>query len=462
MNYKNKLQKYILICFLFINTFFLIYYLFSATKNVVFMDYWRLSERLIPLVCNNELTFSDLWSGDWGQRNPLQLALFCLNIKYFNLNAMIPVYLGAGTICIYLFLYLQIYIKRVFKPNSMLEQIVMFTPIVLCAFCLNQWEIMETQFSFPYYLRIFMYAIVIYLVDVALMKKKKRQMLLACIIMPFATCVLSQLYFWGVLFSVTAILLMISITDKSQRRFSLNFLLYWIISNTLGIMVYFYGLGMDTSGGNFIFFIKSIFSGKAFQAFFNLLGSSILQAKAAHWSNTSSIVTLGGVLSIIIGLCIYEYYKKKMYFISYMPILCILYGLFSMGAIMYGRMSKYEVSSFASSRYTVDTTILWIGCLSVLAYSWQQSRSKIILHIIIFISCSYIVSDYDIFAQREYKAYYKENIALMCLDIEKYTDEDLAIMQANSPDMVRNGCSLMQQFHLNVFNVGSERVISND
>lgn len=52
---------------------------------------------------------------------------------------------------------------------------------------------------------------------------------------------------------------------------------------------------------------------------------------------------------------------------------------------------------------------------------------------------------------REYKAYYKESIALMCLDIEHQTDEDLAIMQANSPDMVRNGCSLMRQYHLNVF-----------
>ncbi len=62
-----------------------------------------------------------------------------------------------------------------------------------------------------------------------------------------------------------------------------------------------------------------------------------------------------------------------------------------------------------------------------------------------------MICDYDVFMQREYKAYYKENIALMCLDVENYTDEDLTIMQANSIDMVRDSCSLMQHFHLNVF-----------
>ena len=67
------------------------YYLSAATKDVVFMDYWRLSERFIPLVCNNELALSDLWMGDWGQRNPLLFGLFCLNIRYLGLNAMVSV-----------------------------------------------------------------------------------------------------------------------------------------------------------------------------------------------------------------------------------------------------------------------------------------------------------------------------------------------------------------------------------
>lgn len=451
MKNMNNLLKYIPLCFLFINAIFLIYYLTVATKDVVFMDYWRLSERFIPLVCNNELTLSDLWTGDWGQRNPLLFSLFCLNIKYLDLNAMVPVYLGVCTICIYLFLYFQIYIKRIYKPNSISGQFVMFLPIVLCAFCLNQWEIMETQFSFPFYLRILIYAVVICLVDMALTNKKQSQMLTVCIMMPFATCLLSQLYFLGMLLSVAILLLITTITDKSKRYFSLKFLFYWIIFNGVGLMVYFYDLGMAEAGGNLISFLKSIFNGKAFLSFFYLLDSSIMQIKVAHRFNVGLVILIGIMLSAIICFCVYEYCKKRMYNISYMPILCILYGLFSMGAIMYGRMSVYETSDLASSRYVVDTTMLWIGCLSILAYSWQQTHSKILLHIIIFISCTYMICDYDVFMQREYKAYYKENIALMCLDVENYTDEDLTIMQANSPDMVRNSCSLMQHFHLNVF-----------
>lgn len=448
----KKILKHILVALIVANTIFLIYYLSVSTRNVLYMDYWRLARRIIPLACEGGMSFSKLWITDGGaQRNPLLLGLFYLNIKYLNLNASVPIYMGAITISIFLFLFYQIYIKKVYKIDDSYKQFVVFVPIILCSFCLNQWEIMETQFSFPFYIRILIYTLIIYLVDYAIKSENRYYMIYASIMMPIATWMLSQLYFMAIVLAVLFVLLIICIVDKNKRKTCIGYTCLWIITNGIGITVYFYDLETASAGGNLRAFLESIINGKAFLSFFYLLNSSILQTKTMYWTNNILIISVGIVLSTLVCSCLVLYCKNKMYLVSYSPILFIGYGIFSIGSIMYGRMFEFDIANLASSRYVVDTTMLWIGCLSIWGYSWSQSRSKIVLHIIIFISFCYIICDYDVFMQREYKAAYKEGIVSMCLQIEDYADEDLGVMLADSPDTVRDICSLMEQYNLNVF-----------
>lgn len=435
-----------------LNMVFLVVYLIEATRNVVFMDYWRLAEKFIPLIMENRLSFSDFWVAYWGQRNPLLFILLCLNIKFFNFNTLISVFLGAitiGAVCITFYFSISKKISNN-KTRGILQLI--YIPIIMSFFNLNQWEIMENQFSFSFFLRVWCYLVIFILLDKAMYNKEHIKLILISGILSFLSiCGISQLYFGGMIIAVLLVFIINLIIKKKNAYCYFKYFFIWFILSGLAVWLYMCNMDMNSSGSNFFKFIASIFDGTFFQALFYIIDGSLLQINVMQIADPNSINIIGIILLSIIILCIFFYFKSKMYEDTYIPLFMIAYGLFSMLIIMYGRMFEYDIRFLASSRYVVDTTLLWVGCISVMIYVWIKNKSKFMLHLLIFISISYIYCDYQVYIQRESKGMYKENIAFMCTQIDQYTDEELIVMQANDPEIVRNVCALMKKYNLNVF-----------
>ena len=69
-------------------------YVGRSARDVLFMDYWRYINDILPSVLNGSFGIEELLLGDFGQRNFLIRLLLALNIKYLNLNCLVEVYGG--------------------------------------------------------------------------------------------------------------------------------------------------------------------------------------------------------------------------------------------------------------------------------------------------------------------------------------------------------------------------------
>ena len=72
------------------------WYINNASRNIVFMDFWRNINRIIPIVKKEPFfnVLDNLWFNDFGQSNYLQTLLVAIDIKYFNLNCLWEEYAG--------------------------------------------------------------------------------------------------------------------------------------------------------------------------------------------------------------------------------------------------------------------------------------------------------------------------------------------------------------------------------
>ena len=69
----------------------------------------------------------------------------------------------------------------------------------------------------------------------------------------------------------------------------------------------------------------------------------------------------------------------------------------------------------------------------------------------LFISIGIFLTDYKEIKIQNYRKIYCDNLINMMLNIEEYSDDELAVFQAGDPNLVRDGVELMKKYKLGIF-----------
>lgn len=205
----------IVMTLLFVAAFFIfVRYLQLSARNVVFMDYWRFISNLIPKVFDQSLQISDFFAGV--QKNPLMLFMVYLDIRFFNLNCLWETYAGLIVNFVLCALAYWVFLRKL-KLSPLL-----FIPILLFSLNLNRWEIITTQFYFSFAIRILLYTITFYFLDVYVLCNTVgtlKKSIFIGILLVLEIVFVSQLYFPALVFSIViALFLCFFLNEISTKR----------------------------------------------------------------------------------------------------------------------------------------------------------------------------------------------------------------------------------------------------
>ncbi len=186
-----------------------------------------------------------------------------------------------------------------------------------------------------------------------------------------------------------------------------------------------------------------------------LVGSMIPQTTIEKM-NMPQITEIGFVLLGIVVIAIVLYFVLRIYEYSYFPLILIMYGLISIPIIIYGRVNTFSLYYLTSSRYVCETTLIWVGCTLIFAFTIINNSKwilKIITGVLITVITIIIFStDLKEFRIAPYRGFYKEELlsTLKEFDESEIDDDTLSLFQA-PVDIVREVIILMKKYHLNVY-----------
>lgn len=173
-------------------------------------------------------------------------------------------------------------------------------------------------------------------------------------------------------------------------------------------------------------------------------------------------IYFGGIVILIYIVSFIIYYKKRLYKLTYLPIMLMIYSIASMIIISYARVEMFDISYVTSSRYTYETTLGVVGMIWIQMLSYTKDianglkktvgRKHILsMCIILFISANLIIVEHTERKMAVYRKAYMQNLQEIAYNIEDYSDEELAGFQANQPEYVRSGIEKLKKYKLSIF-----------
>lgn len=436
------------------------YYVSLSSRDVVFMDVWRIINHLIPAVENGEDLLSNLWYQQGAQRNPLFLAIVAFNIKFLKLNCLWEEYAGIFAIGLTtLVLYAnwnKVCIRRC-NINSICSNL-LFLPVIFTLFSLNQWEILSLQFSFAFMLRIFAYTLTFLLLDNMFQDESVTTIkaILFGVAIGIIVDLISQLYMVAYLLTILTTWIVELVRKKEKfKQYMIPVIAFWI-PVLLSLVIYFSGLSAkefkgDCAGEP----LQLLLSPNYYYGILYMLVGSLFPQTKIELINRPVILSIGFVLLLIVVLAVALYFKYRLQSTTYFPMMLCAYGLFSIAVIVAGRVQRFGLYGVVASRYVCETILLWCGCILTLltiAMTSKKEKKQIVLYAIsaaIILLIGY--ADFIEFHIAPYRGWGKDQMLQMLDAIDSYSDDELTVFQAGNPDLVRTGIALMEKYSLNYF-----------
>lgn len=442
---------WLFILFIIINILFGLLYVSNSARNLVFMDFWRNINLLIPQAATGGWPWQSMWSSTFGQRNFLQLFLITFNIKYTSLNCIWESYAGILVIALSCILLFREWNLILFEDEKYFVKQLLFLPVMTVLFSLNQWEILSLQFSFAFMVRICGYITAFLLTDKIFHSNKDNFYIVLCgVYVGLLVDFVSQLY-WPSLIIVLAISWIIYFSHKEKSKKKVKELVLFWIPIVISVFIYCFKLNTNGAGGGLDIFWNLLVSGEFWLAILYMLVGSLLPQTKIEKMNQSSIVMLGILFLIIIVLAVFSFFYKNLCDISFVPMMLCAYGLVTIPIIIYGRAGNFNLMYLTSSRYTCETTLIWAGCclsFSMLIYKYR----KILLSIpLISVVAFVIFSDCVELEISPYRGQYKDQLITIMKDIDEYGDDELIGFQAGNANLVRSGVQLMKDYNLGIW-----------
>ncbi len=439
---------------------FILYALYAfvdkAASTVPLMDYWDYITWYVEPIFEGTFSFFDFWrEEDILRISPLVRFILLVDIWFFAVDIRVQVMFGFFVLSIYaVVVSYKFYFKSV--QIGYMKHIILFTlTIAISIVNFNQWEVITQAFSPSFFLRMLTYIVIIYLtgdlLSVADDKAQYKKTIIVGVIMLINIVFIATPYYYALVLSLVVGVVIKTIDSKNKNALAYGGII--IVFSGIGTFLN-YGLSHTTSG------LVSDTLNTSFQGLFSLdtLYACVLMVGAlfTHALSNNMINTIIGLFVVVFSIYItFLFIRKKLYRVSYFPLIIFLYGVISIGVIVFTRVPEFGAEYAVSSRYVVDTTFSLIGLLVMLFMIVQDS--KLGLRIMAVSFCGFTVCALICCAVSEYKiapnrAEYSNNLAIMMNDIDNYSDEELAVFQASTAQIARGGVEILKKYNLSVFN----------
>lgn len=467
MNLRNRIWKTLTVLWPAAGSFFMLYYVKSASVDVVYSDYIRLINSYLP----DTLSKDSFFVTDILTRIPVTFPLRWVNVSLFRYSVDFDRVLGVLGIFV-MMLILGIYIRR--ERLGMLSM----AALMIVGFSLNKWELLINGSGYPHFLSygLFFYNfLVLERIFTGTKHAHDEKML---IILPFAAMLTAGPYIVQYCLTLIAVSLFALVTKN--RNIERNHIPVYILSAFLPMLLFLLSNGTAEYEHNVskqVTLLQALTEETAFTVHFILNGfaSEILYGNL--WENLLNggfidygVIYLTGAAVILAYFhALFLYFSKKIYLRTVFPLMLILSGLLS-HLLVYCSRYLYLVETYAwQSRYSLQYLpgafgiliiygIVLKGCTEEKkALRGKKLYSGISAFISVLVSLGFIAGTCftmkSELANAQYRKVYFESMKETALHIDDYTDEELnRIFEYNhGAGKVREAISILKDNKLNIF-----------
>lgn len=439
-------------------------YMEIAKSTVPIMDYWQWIATYGQKVFDGTITFADYFNSDLGEHiQPVCMFInfFVLKLSLFDVKPLVEWGMILRIVFAALLVVLFVWRQRNQENKNYLLQLICTVAIFMSVLNYNQWEMTTEPFSLTNAFRVGNYFLSFYLADIMLKNMGSRSTksnliygaLFGCYC-AFLTIFVGAAYFVGHLVAIGIVMLWTLVQQRYEwKKYFWPMAMWGVISFASACVYYFLfsrrGVSreaIETTKNILVVLIQSV-------CFF--WGGLFIHAQTMEVYG-DSLATLFGALMLVYTIYILIHYLKnhrtgKELF----PAMCVIYAIVLSVAISAGRVTLFGPSSLAASRYVVETSIglagvVWMTysvCLeqSVRKFMWI----KYALCVCVMVSLLVVAKSVET-QMAPYRAIYNDNLAEMMVNLENYSDEELAVFQAD-PTAVRYCVEFFQENNLSIF-----------
>lgn len=440
-------------------------YMEIAKSTVPIMDFWEWIAVYGQSIVDGTVSFADFFNSDEGQHiQPICMAInFWVLEKFkFDVNPLVEwgmilrLTIAAWMVALFLHHF------RNKKNNNYLVQFLCTTVIILAILNYNQWEMTTEPFSLTNAFRVGNYIFSFYLADLLMNRIPQKSMMsnlgssavlgLYC---AFLTIFVGAAYFVGHLVAIGLAMLWTLLQQRDNWKKYFFPMFVWGVISFLAACVYYAMVSNRTVADTPVValgeYIRLLIEGVCL-----FWGAMFVHTNDINANGLAFVAILGAlflVCSVVITihyLCVHRDGKEMF------PVICVAYTMVISVAVSFGRVTVFGSQVMTSSRYVTESVIsliglAWMTCDLFLRkertpIGWIRPAACAVATIVLLVLAAEAEKK-----TAPHRAIYNDNLQEMMLNIEDYSDEELALFQANSPEYVRYSVGFFEENDLSIF-----------
>lgn len=440
-------------------------YMNTAKSTVPIMDYWQWIAVYGQRVQDGTLTFRDYFNSDFGEHiQPMCMAInfLVLKISHFDVKPLVEWGMWLRVIVTALIVILFVWRQRNTQYRNYLLQLICAIAICMSVLNYNQWEMTTEPFSLTNAFRIANYFLSFYFADIFVKGIATRKMrvnliygaLLGCFC-AYLTIFVGAAYFVGHLVAIGVVMLWTLLQQRQAFKKYFWPMAVWAAISFIAACAYYILVSRrgvtredaETTKNVLVLIIQAV-------CYF--WGGLFVHDQTVNEYGSSLITMVGAFVLIYSVVILIRYLKTHREGKELFPAMCLIYALILSVAISVGRVTLFGAGSLAASRYVVETGIglvgtVWMTYSVAVEHPFKKikwAKYTVCVYLVIAMLSSAAAEEMEM---APYRKIYNDNLAEMMTHLEDYTDDELGVFQANSPDFVRYCVEFFKENNLSFF-----------
>ncbi|MDO4438051.1 MAG: hypothetical protein Q4B86_01190 [Eubacteriales bacterium] len=449
---------------------FCLWYVSSASCDVVYSDYIRLINEYLPDVTDLE----KLFTMDVFTRIPASFLQRLINVELFDFSVTFDRLCGIAGLVICAF------VLAVFSYRKKLG-FLWYSFIMIILFSLNKWEILLNGTAWAHLVSFGLFFIYYYIFDRSFFGDENAFYKYSLIFLPFVILMFAGEYiaaFTAVMILMLGYAIYRRFKEDSSYMGMFSWRVYLVCFITLmtAFMIYFVSRSFavwEHAGATELSAIEVIRGNPLFiPRFFikTFAGAVIGQETIASFAggnalSDNTVLAIGLFVIIIYLAAIVIFFIGKMYKKTLFPMMLLLSGGLNHVMVTISRWIFLKESYALSSRYSGQFMIGFIGIVIIFAiftkksdtgYTYRKRNNlKIVLPLLmsLFIVSGNLYTSYQEVKKAPYREANYEKMSEMIVHYEDFTEEELLknLEWHKSPEMLYNAIKILKENKLNVF-----------
>ena len=450
---------------------FCLWYICTATSNIVYTDYIRLVNTYLPDVWSAEKFFVP----DILTRIPVYYLGRIINVTFFGYSTTFDMVLGVLGLGLS-GLVLGAYCKEWEIPA------VWYLILIFVFFNLNKWEMLTNGSGWAHFLAFAGFYYHYLVLDRIVSRREKKNDRKLLLLLPFVNTLLIAGPYCAV-YTVTMILFcfyaMISQMRERRKQHQQADIGYWLKAQICILIPFFLYLWsnsyavedhantydisllevLQTSPGFFVrFLLKSLAS--------TVIGGETLEIwlnDPNHIIGNKHVYLLGAVVALAFLVAFVLFLRTRMYNETIFPAMLFISGIGNYGIVLISRYIFLNENYGMSSRYALQYQAGLLGVLLIFALAWRSPQLKakaykaVLIPFVILIVSGMAHTNYKEIQKAPYRKASMELKAAAALRFEELDDTELPEIfeyrksRADSGEKVRQALTVLKENEWNVF-----------